>query len=214
MTKAPRSSASSASSSVRATAILVGVVGILYLARDILIPLAFAITLAARAPDQAVPLALLVPRFSRLAIACVAVLTLTSVYKYTLQIGTLDLQMIEQRANIFGHDRAMIVGGIVEFGRCTVATIIECDRTSASFGERRKPAGEQPIHLLGRGEAMDEHDRLALPLVEIGDLDFSISETGHAWMFSRARARQQSAAFASACVSLAGGGNNAGQSFR
>jgi len=56
-----------------------------------LIPLAFAITLAARAPDQAVPLALLVPRFSRLAIACVAVLTLTGVYKYTLQIGTLDL---------------------------------------------------------------------------------------------------------------------------
>ena len=43
------------------------------------------------APDQALPLALLIPRFSRLTIACVAILTLTGIYNYTLQIGTLDL---------------------------------------------------------------------------------------------------------------------------
>jgi len=56
-----------------------------------LIPLAFAINMAARAPEQAMPLALLIPRFSRLTITCVAILTLTGIYNYTLQIGTLDL---------------------------------------------------------------------------------------------------------------------------
>jgi copper transport protein len=63
-----------------------------------LIPLAFAINTAARnadegkdAPDQAMPLALLIPRFSRLTSVCVAILTLTGIYNYTLQIGTLDL---------------------------------------------------------------------------------------------------------------------------
>ncbi|MDQ2997610.1 MAG: copper resistance protein CopC/CopD, partial [Chloroflexota bacterium] len=71
-----------------------------------LLPLAFAITMAVRnpdpstssggaegkgAPDQAMPLALLIPRFSRLTVACVTILTLTGIYNYTLQIGTLDL---------------------------------------------------------------------------------------------------------------------------
>jgi copper transport protein len=56
-----------------------------------LVPLAFAINTTARAPDQAMPLALLIRRFSRLTIACVAILTLTGIYNYTLQIGTLDL---------------------------------------------------------------------------------------------------------------------------
>jgi len=56
-----------------------------------LIPLSFAISTVARAPDQAVPLALLIPRFSRLTIACVTVLTLTGIYNYALQVGALDL---------------------------------------------------------------------------------------------------------------------------
>jgi copper transport protein len=56
-----------------------------------LIPLLFAINTIARAPNQAMPLALLIPRFSRLTIACVAILTPTGIYNYTLQIGTLDL---------------------------------------------------------------------------------------------------------------------------
>jgi copper transport protein len=56
-----------------------------------LIPLSFAINTTARAPDQAMPLALLIPRFSRLTIACVVVLTLTGIYNYALQIGALEL---------------------------------------------------------------------------------------------------------------------------
>jgi copper transport protein len=56
-----------------------------------LIPLALAIAMAARTPDQALPLALLIPRFSRLTIACVLVLALTGIYSYTLQIGAPEL---------------------------------------------------------------------------------------------------------------------------
>jgi copper transport protein len=58
-----------------------------------LLPLALAIRMrvTASAPDDVMPLALLIPRFSRLTIACVAILTLTGIYNYTLQIGALDL---------------------------------------------------------------------------------------------------------------------------
>jgi copper transport protein len=56
-----------------------------------LLPLAFAINMNMRAPEFAMPLRFLIPRFSRLTIACVTLLTLTGIYNYTLQIGTLDL---------------------------------------------------------------------------------------------------------------------------
>ncbi|HJZ48451.1 MAG TPA: CopD family protein, partial [Roseiflexaceae bacterium] len=55
-----------------------------------LIPLAFALSLA-RALDQAMPPALLIPRFSRLTIPCVAILTVTGIYNYVLHIGALEL---------------------------------------------------------------------------------------------------------------------------
>jgi copper transport protein len=55
-----------------------------------LVGLAFAIR-AAGAPEQALPLAYLLPRFSRLTIACVAVLSLTGIYSYLLHVGALDL---------------------------------------------------------------------------------------------------------------------------
>jgi copper transport protein len=56
-----------------------------------LVPLVFAIRSARRSPDQALPLALLIPRFTRLAVACVATLTLTGIYSYYLHINQLDL---------------------------------------------------------------------------------------------------------------------------
>jgi len=56
-----------------------------------LIPLLLAIRAARRAPEQALPLAILIPRFSRLAAACVALLTLTGIYSYFLHINRLDL---------------------------------------------------------------------------------------------------------------------------
>lgn len=52
---------------------------------------AAAIRLARRAPEQTLPLATLIPRFSRLALVCVLLLTLTGVYSYVQHINRLDL---------------------------------------------------------------------------------------------------------------------------
>jgi copper transport protein len=56
-----------------------------------LIPLAFAVRAVRRAPEQALPLAILIPKFSWLAFPCVAILTLTGLYSAYLHIGALDL---------------------------------------------------------------------------------------------------------------------------
>jgi copper transport protein len=56
-----------------------------------LLPLLLAIQAARRVPDQALPLAILIPRFSWLAVSCVALLTLTGTYSYFLHIDRLDL---------------------------------------------------------------------------------------------------------------------------
>jgi copper transport protein len=56
-----------------------------------LVPLVLAIRAARRHPEQAVSLASLVPRFSRLAIACIVVLTLTGLYSYVQNINQLSL---------------------------------------------------------------------------------------------------------------------------
>src|SRR5262249_24605253 len=56
-----------------------------------LVPLAIAIQAARRAPEASLPLATLIPRFSPLAVSCVALLTLTGIYSYALHIGQLDL---------------------------------------------------------------------------------------------------------------------------
>jgi copper transport protein len=56
-----------------------------------LLPLLLAIQVGRRTPEQALPLALLIPRFSWLAASCVVVLTLTGIYSYFLHINRLDL---------------------------------------------------------------------------------------------------------------------------
>jgi copper transport protein len=56
-----------------------------------LLPLAIAIAAARRSPERALPLAVLIPRFSWLAFPCVVILTLTGLYSYLLHINQLDL---------------------------------------------------------------------------------------------------------------------------
>jgi copper transport protein len=56
-----------------------------------LVPLAIALRAAQRDSDGALPLATLIPRFSRLAASCIAILTLTGVYNYLLHVNGLDL---------------------------------------------------------------------------------------------------------------------------
>jgi len=60
-----------------------------------------------------------------------------------------------------------------------VPAVIERNRTPAGARERRHPAWQDPVRLLGGGEAMDQHDRGALTLVEIGDLDLAVPESWH-----------------------------------
>ena len=57
--------------------------------------------------------------------------------------------------------------------------VVERDRAPTSKRERSDPAGMYPVHLLVGGKAVHQHDRLALALVEIGDLDLAIPETRH-----------------------------------
>jgi copper transport protein len=56
-----------------------------------LIPLLPAIRAARRAPDRALPLAILIPGFSWLSASCVVLLTLTGIYSYFLHINHMDL---------------------------------------------------------------------------------------------------------------------------
>src|SRR5262249_21692592 len=61
-----------------------------------------------------------------------------------------------------------------------VAADVERDRAAACPGEGRDPAGLHPVHLLGRGKAVDENDRLARALVEKGNLHGSVLKARHA----------------------------------
>ncbi|MBK9942532.1 MAG: CopD family protein [Kouleothrix sp.] len=54
-------------------------------------PLLAAVGAARRAPEQAMPLALLIPRFTRVALPSVLVLVLTGAYQYVLHVGRIDL---------------------------------------------------------------------------------------------------------------------------
>jgi copper transport protein len=56
-----------------------------------LVPLAFALAAARREPERALPLAMLIPRFSALAISSVIAVALSGLYSYTQQIGDLAL---------------------------------------------------------------------------------------------------------------------------
>jgi copper transport protein len=56
-----------------------------------LLPLLLAVRAAHHTPDQALPLAILIPRFTWLSAPCVVLLTLTGLYSYYLHINQLDL---------------------------------------------------------------------------------------------------------------------------
>lgn len=56
-----------------------------------LIPLVIAIRAARRTPERALPLTTLIPRFSRLAAGCIALLIVSGIYAYILHINRLDL---------------------------------------------------------------------------------------------------------------------------
>src|SRR5262249_52044535 len=93
--------------------------------------------------------------------------------------GARYLEMIEQCPHVLRHEAAVIGGRIVELGRRAMAAIVERDDAAARTRKRRYPAGIDPVHFLVGSKAMDEHDRLALPFVEIADLDLTMREMRH-----------------------------------
>lgn len=95
-------------------------------------------------------------------------------------VGPLDFQVVEQRADISGHDRTVIGRRIVELCRRAVPAIVEGNCTAAGARERRHPAGLNPVHFLRGRKAVDEHERLAASFIKISDLDVAMIEARHA----------------------------------
>ena len=86
--------------------------------------------------------------------------------------------MIEQPGDILRHERRAVGGLVIKFFALPVATIVERDDAAASLDQRPDPARINPIDGHVGGEPMDQNDRLARPLVEIGDLHASGLEAG------------------------------------
>ena len=88
--------------------------------------------------------------------------------------------MIEQRTHIVRHGGAVISGRVVQLAGRAVPAIVERNHAPAIARQRRHPTGVQPIHLLGGGKAVHQHNRIAVTLIEISDLDTAICKARHA----------------------------------
>ena len=95
------------------------------------------------------------------------------------RVGTFDGEMIEQRADVIGHRRAVIGGGIVELARDAVSAIVERDHPPAGARQSHHPSRMQPVHLFRGGKAVHEDDCFAHAFIEISDLDRAMLEARH-----------------------------------
>jgi len=102
-------------------------------------------------------------------------------------IGALEIEMIEQRAHVAGHLVGVISGRIIKLARLAVPSIVERDDAALGPHQRADPAGIDPVDLFAGGKAVHQHNRLALTLVEIRDLDIAIFETCHDFLFAAAQ---------------------------
>ena len=151
-----------------------------------LVALAIAIRAARRTPEQALPLAILIPRFSRLALSCVVVLALTGLYSYLLHIGGLDLLA----ATTYGRALLIKVGlfallfllGALNLGILSPRLRNAGDRLARAFGRSvRTELVVGTLLLLAVGimtsvapskSAWDAHERLGLSQeAKEGDVD-------------------------------------------
>ncbi|HEX9369380.1 MAG TPA: CopD family protein, partial [Roseiflexaceae bacterium] len=133
-----------------------------------LIPLAFAIRAARRHAEPALPLALLVPRFSWLSAPCVAILTLTGIYNYILHVDRLDLlaattygRALLIKLGLFGV--LLLLGGLNLF----------------LLSRRLRASGGGPAHALARSVAI-EIVVGALVLLAVGAMT-SVAPSKAAW---------------------------------
>ena len=94
----------------------------------------------------------------------------------THDVGAINSKMIEQRKHIARHEFRVVERRIVELDGGTVTAIVERDDAAAGALKRRQPARIDPVHLFVGREAVNEDDRVALALIEIGDLACSSNE--------------------------------------
>ena len=92
-------------------------------------------------------------------------------------VGATDAQIIEQRAHITGHARAVIGGRIIELAGLTVAAIIKRNDATVRLLERPDPAGAYPVDLRGGSKPVHENDGFALAFIEERDLDAVVLKT-------------------------------------
>ena len=94
-------------------------------------------------------------------------------------IGAVDFEMVHQRGHVAGHGRDVIGLRVVELAGIAVAAIVERDDAAAAFLQFGNPGRIDPVDVLGRGEAVHQHDRLALAFVEIGNFNGAVMKTRH-----------------------------------
>ncbi len=80
-----------------------------------------------------------------------------------------DVQMVEQAARVFGHGRGAIFGGVIELLALAVAPSVHGDDAEPGAVQRLDPIGVAPVDGAVRGKAVDEQDRIAGALIDIGD---------------------------------------------
>ena len=68
----------------------------------------------------------------------------TRAHRVAEDIGPAEPEMIEQRAHILSHDRGVVGGGVIEFGRSAVAAHVGRNHPPADARERRHPARRHP----------------------------------------------------------------------
>jgi copper transport protein len=141
-----------------------------------LIPLSIALRAARRTPEGTVPLAVLIPRFSRLAATCVVTLTLTGLYSYTLHINGLDLlaattygRALLVKLGLFGL--LLLLGGLNlfvlsprlrTFGNRLAAAFSRSVRTELIAGALLLLAVGAMTSVAPSKTAWEEHERLGI----------------------------------------------------
>ena len=73
-------------------------------------------------------------------------------------------EMVDEVGGVPGQRRQVVRAGIGELGAGAMAAHVHGDGAVAGLGERVDPAGRAPVDRVVGGEAVDEEDRIALPV--------------------------------------------------
>src|SRR5262249_43830060 len=77
--------------------------------------------------------------------------------------------MVQQAARVLRHRWSAVDGRVIELLAFAMPAIVIADHAPTGARERAHPAWVDPVGCDIGGKAVDEQDRLALPLVDISD---------------------------------------------